>query len=220
MFKVVALILSLLFIPLQGQNYCLKESLERVETGDYIVYEASRFYTLVYVKSKQPPLMTFEEVSIATDCVASMKQGNGAFDFPEWLKEGALNSSSWVTYTFDFNKGTILRSYSHSRKSQQAPSPLLSTLLNLSCKPSVTRKMTRKGTPWNPPLLFNGEKRAETTAQWSGCWPSDGSPLAAAALTLFTAEAPLLPLPYWIELHKDQKRILLRAIASGKKALL
>lgn len=216
MFKVFLTILVLLLFPLQGQNYCLRQSLEKAESGNYVVYEQARFYTLLYVKERKPNVIIIDETSVAADCIESMKRGSKAFDFVQWLKEGALNSSSWITYSVDLTTGTLLKSYSHVRKTQQAPSPLLSTLINLPCEKAVPRKMTKSGTAWNPPLPLDGRTLHEETSAWMAKWPADCSPLAGAMLLIYTAEPPLLPLPYWIEIEKDQKRLLLRAIASGK----
>lgn len=215
MFKVFAIILSFLLFPLQGQNYVLKESLQKAETGDYMVYETARFYTILYVTSKQDALITLEEISVAVDCINTLQGCKEPFDFVSFVKKGALNASAWMTYHCDLAKGSVLKTFSHTRKSEQAPSPLLATLINLPCTKPTTRKMTKKGTPWNPPLHFQGKAYHEVTEEWTGTWPQDGSPLAGAHLSLFTAKPPLLPLPYWIELQKDQRRVLLRSVASG-----
>ncbi|MEI6531255.1 MAG: hypothetical protein WCN87_00340, partial [Chlamydiota bacterium] len=155
MFKVFVMILALFLIPLQGQNYTLKESLQKAKTGDYIVYDAARFYTMLYVKSFKNELITLEEVSVAVDCINSMKTGSQPFDFVSWLKKGAYNASSWLTYTCDLEKGKILQTFSSTKKTSQAPSPLLATLLNLSCTKAACRKTTKQGALWNPPLPLN-----------------------------------------------------------------
>ncbi len=218
MFKVFVMILSLFLFHLQGQNYTLKESLQKAEVGDYIVYDTARFYTMLYVKSFKNDLVTLEEVSVAVDCINSMKTGSQPFDFVSWLKKGAYNASSWITYTFDLDKGKILHTFSCTKKTNQSPNTLLATLLNLSCTKAPSRKMTKKGALWNPPLPFNGSLLKKDTEEWKALWPNDGSLLAGSHLTLFTAEPPLLSLPYWIELQKDQRRVLLRAFASGNLA--
>lgn len=216
MFKVFLTILVLLLFPLQGQNYCLRESLEKAESGNYVVYEQARFYTLLYIKERQQNFIIIDEVSVAAACIESMKRGSQPFDFVQWLKGGSLNSSAWITYSADLTTGLLLKTYSHVRKTEQSPNPILSTLMNLSCEKATLRKMAKNGTFWNPPLPFEGGILHNDTSAWRAKWPSDASPLSGADLIIYTAEPPLLPLPYWIEIDKEQKRILLRAIASGR----
>jgi hypothetical protein len=197
MFKAFFSILVFFLFPLQG--FSLRESLEKAHTGDFIVYEASRLYTFIRVRAKKDHFIVFDEIVISTDCLKSLQKS-----FPEWFKEGALNHASWMIYEVDLKKAQILKSYSRTKQTSEEAKDgcFLSKLLQLSCE-------AKEGS-WSPPLPPNFEGPSK---QWAGLWPHDGSLLSEASVTCFTAS---LPFPYWIEIKKDKKRFLMRAVANGQ----
>ena len=183
---------------MQGFSYSLKESLETVAVNDYIVYEGARLYTVIHVRGKSQTHVVFDEIVISTDCLKSLQ-----LTFSEWIKEKAPNNASWMSYEVDLKNAQVVKSYSRTKRTNQDVKEgcFLTTLLRLQCE--------EEPASWTAPLPNHFEG---PTKRWTGHWPHDGSLLADANVICFTGKEAF---PYWIEVRKERKRFLLRAVANG-----
>lgn len=202
----------------------LKNQLIDAHSGDFVVTAQGKMRTLFLIRSIDNQLLHIEEVSLP--------EGK-APEWKKWIKNGALNHTSWVSYTIDLTHGKVSDRYSfpHGCFREKAPdSQLFATLLHLPFKKVSDRRRKKIGARtmhnrdnptlfWQPRLFSNGEKVSGALFDaWEAYWPQDQSDLAGKKVTIYLpqkkGEYPSY-LPYWLEVAVISKPHL-RIVDSGK----
>ncbi|HSX10728.1 MAG TPA: hypothetical protein VLF94_03305 [Chlamydiales bacterium] len=213
---------SLLF----GNDFRLKERLEKAKNGDYIVAEAGKMITLLAVRSSTPNTLILEEISAP---VNNLKKRPASWG--EWVKAKAPGHTSWSMIEIDLQTGQVLECYSFSRSAWVQVSQnesLIATLLQLPMKAIAEDKRKRIGPPpldgqsdfrklWNPPLIFEGKKvEVGNFDVYETTWPKDGSELANQLVSLYFDKEKRFPLPFWVQVDTAHATAAMRTIDSGK----
>ena len=210
--------------PLSADSLLLKNQLNGANPGDFVVTAQGKMRTLFLIRSVNKQLIHIEEVSLP--------EGR-ALNWNEWVKNGAPNHTSWVSYTIDLTLGKTSDRYSfpHGCFREKAPdSQLFATLLHLPFKKVSDRRRKKIGARtlhnrdnptlfWQPRLINNGEKISGALFDaWEAYWPQDQSDLAGKKITIYLpqkrGEYPSY-LPYWLEVAVMSKPHL-RIVDSGK----
>ena len=220
---------SFLITSVFSLDFPFLHRLEKAKSGDYIVLEANNTITLLAIRSVNSRTLVLEEITAPSQ---SLK--NRPASWSAWVKNNAPGHTSWSMTEIDLRDKQVLECYSFSKSAWVTLSrqeSLLATLLHLPLKPirnDQRRKIgppprdgeTDRRAPWNPPLIFNGQKLESALFEvFEAAWPQDGSELAGKNVSLYFDSASRSPLPYWIQVETNHATASVRAIDSGKNLI-
>ncbi|MBI5272631.1 MAG: hypothetical protein HY861_01440 [Chlamydiia bacterium] len=218
--------LVLLFLSSTLHPSPLQERLKTAQSGDYLVLEGGKRFTVISVHSITCSSLVLEEISVPSSHLKAPPPS-----WPEWVEAGAPGHSSWSMIELDIPNGTILECYSFTRQAwiQIAPNEsLLATLLRLPLSPLSYDKRRHIGPPpphgeldtrklWEPPIVFEGQKKMDVHCDaYETTWPQDNSVLAGTTLLLYFDRDLCFPFPSWIQIEATPLALSLRAIDAGK----
>lgn len=212
---------------LQSPPFSLHQKFLNGKAGDYIVTAQLGHYTLLFIQSLTSDTLVLEEITIPEKLI-NLKE----IDWQLWLDQQAVGHTSWMLYTFDRQKGSLIACFSYSNKGwiyltqeEQFLSQLLHLPLHLVSKeerkkigPAPERDELDRRPVWVPPVIINGKKISKPSIEvFSTKWPDDRSPLSSCTIELyFNKDDPSFAFPYWIEVKTPHYAFKMRGIDSGK----
>lgn len=222
--------LLLCLIPIflcAGQDYLLKENLERAESGDFVVIAQGNSYTLFHILNVQKPILQVEEITIPAAIACTTVQS-----WREWVANNAPQNTSWVHYRIDLSKNEIANYYSFTKNgsfSVPEADNFLGTLLKLKLEP-IPYPMRRKVGPpqrgqsernlWQPKMIVDGQPQPGVIFDaYATVWPKDGGPISGKTIEVYLPQdAGLYPayFPYWLQTKGMAGQANVRVIDSGK----
>lgn len=221
------LLLPLLcLLPFALSAMTIKDKLARAQTGDFVVTEQNKIYSILLVRNVSPTSIQFEEVSVPQNKI-NLKETS----WKTWLDQKSPGHSSWMTYEIDFVQEALTEGYSFSQKQWlhlDESEYLLAKLLTLPLKKVPLSKQRKIGPPprgdeadrrvvWVPPMAVNGQKQKNPKFDvYEGKWPKDDSYLSECTIVLyFDASNPEFPFPYWLEVSNGHYTFKLKTLDSG-----
>ena len=220
------LLIFLCFTVLNAESLPFLDRLQQAKSGDYIVLEANNIVTLLAIRSINQKTLILEEISVPSRILQ-----HKPVSWAAWVRGNAPGHTSWSMVEIDLKEQQILECYSFSRSAWIALSrqeSLLATLLSLPLTPVQSQERRKIGpppqegetdrrAPWNPPLVYNGQKLESVLFDvYKTLWPQDGSELSGKTVSLYFDQASRSPLPYWIQVDTAHASASVRAIDSGK----
>lgn len=209
------------------RSYTLKEKIMNARSGDYIVTEQAKTYSLLLIRLLTGSTLTLEEISIPEDKIDLKKT-----TWREWVKKRAPGNTSWIIYTIDLDKNKLINSYSYSKKGWlyiDESEYFFAKLLTLPLQRTPEDQKRRIGPPplsgevdnrsaWFPPMFYEGKKveNAVFDTRYTK-WPEDDSRLSGSIIDLyFDARNNLFPFPFWIEVKDGHFTFKIRTVDGGR----
>ena len=214
-----------LILLLLCSSFKMADRLLDGKPGDYIVTQQDRNYSLLFVREIRNDAFLFEEITVPTHLINASSP-----HWKKWLLQGAAGHTSWVQYEIDPNTFHLLEAYSFSKNAWiylDETEYMLSKLLSLPLSPISKEERKKIGPPpsndetdrrklWNPPFVFEGEKKSSASEAWKTLWPQDSSLLSACQITLYFPPKELSLFPSWIEANNGHFSYAIKLIDSGK----
>lgn len=190
--------------------------------GDYVVAEQKGLIAVLIIRDIDKQLLILEEIDVP------LNQQPSQLNWKEWVYQGAPGHTAWISYLIDLNKGSLLKSYSHTKESWLSLTGsfnFLPDLLNLSLSPLLPEDRKKIGPPptdsepdrrslWVPPMTFEGQKvRNFPLKVFYTYWPKDDSPLTGCKIELYFSQ---FFFPYWIDISLPHYRFNIRILDSGQ----
>ncbi len=249
--KLVAVFLSLLFLGVNQALFAaeatqhtsrkdtkdhllLKNNLKQAKSGDYLVTEHGKNYTILAIKGLDKEGLKIEEISVpAVSIKGQRSNGSSPFSWKSWLNSGAKGNTCRILYHIDLEEGVIKQAFSFSKNewiSMPQSQNFFSTLLNLQLsmvKDEERRKIgppPTDGTPdrrkvWQPPLIIDGKAVANVSFDVLRTrWPADGGELSGKIIEVYLPkESAKYPsyFPYWLQVMGVIGKANLRIVDSG-----
>ena len=219
---IIANMLLAILIASQILTSTLKEKFDSSCSGDYIVTEQDKVYSLLAVRESSKERLVLEEFTLSAHKAKKIK-------WQKWILDGAPNHSSHILYDIDLVDNQMRRVYSVSRNaylSHEAAS-FIPTLIALPLETLSDGQRKKIGLApgegpdmrkcWNPPLVRGGKRQAGTRFDVKRAhWPKDGTLLAEKELDLyFDSSHPRFPFPNWIEITDGSNTFKIRCVDSG-----
>jgi hypothetical protein len=214
-------------MDLKGE-YILRENMQKVLPGDFIVAFQNKAYTLFMIYAKENETLTIEEASVPQ----SMMGGNVP-SWREWFASGAPGSTCWIRYKLNLQTSQIQDAYSftqHSWVTLSGANNILAKLINLNFAWIPTEERKKAGSQpamglldrrpiWQPRLIVNGSQIPGIPFDgWKARWPKDGSDLSSKLIEIYLPSATSgYPgyFPYWLEVQGMVGSAKVRIIDSG-----
>jgi hypothetical protein len=210
-------------------SFVLKTNLDKAKTGDYLVTNQYKNYTLLLVKGRENNTLMIEEITIPAASVSKEK----GFSWKQWVQNGCLANTARVVYYIDLQTGTVKQTFSISKNEwiniSQSQS-YLTTLLNLKLTkikdidrkrigPAPSSDSIDRRKIWNPPLIVEGQTIAGVPFDaWRTHWPKDGSELSGKTIEIFLPkDSDKYPsyFPYWLQISGIIGKAKIRIVDSG-----
>jgi len=205
--------------------FSLKDKiLEKGKPGDYMITEQGGTLALLMVRFLSQDYLILEAVDIP-------KMDYKHTSWKEWISQGALGHTAWVSYMLDLKQDRLLEIYSHSQGSwlyADDPHNFLSKLLALPLYETPEFKRKRIGPPpgegeidrrsfWYPSVIFEGtEKDKPPITTWSSCWPQDDSIISNCDVMVYFSDTTF---PYWMEIQSPHYRAAIKTVDAGANLL-
>lgn len=224
----VFLLVVLTFAADLKAEYILRENMQKVLPGDYIVAFQNKAYTLFMIYAKQGPILTVEEVSVPQNFLR-----NGQPDWREWLSNGAPGSTCWIRYRLNLQTSQIMDAYSFTQQgwvNLSGANNILAKLINLDFQKIPFEERKKAGAQpalgildrrpvWQPRLMVNGSQIEGVPFDgWKARWPKDGSELSAKLIEIYLPSPESgypAYFPYWLEVQGMIGSAKVRIIDSG-----
>ncbi|MDR3624670.1 MAG: hypothetical protein P4L16_05980 [Chlamydiales bacterium] len=213
----------------------LKTQFQKAHPGDFIVLEHDHTITFMHIHAKNDNTLLLEEVNLPEKALKDLRK-KPSFSWNSWFQNGSAKNTSWIMYEISLNSGTILKSYSFTRRCLLNPSQIenfLPTLLNLPFTkiPEQNRKRVGRAPPsgerdkrplWQPRMIVNGKVIPNIAFDgWKTTWPKDASPLSGTVVEIYLPanykDAPTY-FPYWLQVSDTLATAKIRLIDSGENA--
>lgn len=210
-----------------GKPFTLKEKIMSARSGDFIVTEQAKTYSLLVIRLLTGSTLTLEEITIPENKIDLSKT-----NWREWVKKRAPGHTSWIIYTIDLEKNKLIDCYSYSKKGWlyiEESEYFFAKLITLSLLPTPEEQKRRIGPPplsgerdnraiWIPQICFDGKKVKNPSFDVRYAkWPQDDSRLSGSVIDLyFNAENSLFPFPFWIEVKDGHFTFKIRTIDGGR----
>lgn len=206
----------------------LKQQFASAQSGDYVVAEQNKTYTLMHIHSRAEDQLFVEEISVPH------YQLKFPMDWRKWIAAQAPGNTSWVLYQIDLRNGTVVKAYSFTTRGwskEVGIQQYLPTLLQLTLTaiPDSERKRIgpaplpgdiERRSLWNPPAYYLGEKKDDVKfTAWRAVWPKDQSELSGRTIDLYLANADSgypTYFPYWVEVRGVANQAKLRVKDTGR----
>lgn len=227
-FKTVLLFIFTFNILNSSEELILKDNLQRVSPGNYLVTAQNKNYTVLLIRSKDNNYLNIEEISVPSQHISEK-----SFSWKQWIEKGAAGNTCWVMHSIYLPSGRIQKSFSFT-KNQWVSIPesqnFLSTLLNLHFKliPIAERKKvgpkphsdSQDRRPiWQPPMIVDGQKIPGIMFDgWRTHWPKDGTELSDKLIEIYLPKEStkyLSYFPYWLQVSGWIGKAKVRIIDSG-----
>jgi hypothetical protein len=218
-----------LSIYVQAQDTLfLRDNLQKTQPGDYLVLSSNKTDTLMHIYDKRGQLLTIEEITIPESKHPS------AFNWKEWIAQGAPNNTSWVMYEIDTVNGEMTRYYSFTKGGWFEISDsdnFLSKLLNLRFTKIPEKSRKRVGPKpisgpdwrpmWQPSMIVEGQKvQGLRFDAWRTKWPKDASDLSGRTIEIYLPQDNqhyATYFPYWLQINGAIGKAKVRIIDSGNQ---
>ncbi len=214
-----------LVVTLLCSSFKMADRLLEGSPGDYIVTLQDRNYSLLFLREIRTDAFLFEEITVPTHLI-----NKSSPPWKEWLLKGASGHTSWVQYEIDPKTFQLLEAYSFSKNGWlylDETDYILSKLLSLPLSPILANDRKKIGPApredeidrrklWNPPFVFEGQKKTASSEAWKTFWPQDNSLLSACQITLYFPPKDLSTFPSWIEASNGHFSYAIKLIDSGK----
>lgn len=201
------------------------DKLLEASSGDYIVTEQDKNYSLLLLREKKTESVVFEEVSIPCN-----KIHLAGMDWEDWMTLGAPEHSSWIQYEIDLHNFKLIECYSVSKRGwlqMDESEHFFSKLLSLSLVqipqderkkvgPSPTQGDIDRRPLWVPSLLISSKKTKIPCETMKAFWPKDDSLLSSCSISLYFPNKSLSSFPIWIEASNGHFSYSIRGIYFGK----
>ncbi|HSX13168.1 MAG TPA: hypothetical protein VLE96_01950 [Chlamydiales bacterium] len=216
-------IFLLLFLCSSFANPTLQTFLLNGKSGDYIVTQAGKLFTVVHLRSIDENQLIIEEISGPNSFVTD--------SWASWVKNKAPGHTSWSILEIDSKNGQVLDCYSVSKNMHVKISKnesILATLLQLSLVPIQNEDRRRIGPPpldgepdfrkiWNPKFVFEKKTNHGTVCDaYTAIWPNDGSEIEGRSITLYFDQAHKIPFPCWIDIETTHVTGRIHVVDSGQ----
>jgi len=218
-------ILLFLFFPFFCFSWQLKEKFINADEGDFVVITQNENSSILFIRNKENPLITFEEISFPSHKI-------GKIQWQKWIDEGAPGATSWIFFTIDLQKGSLVKAYSYTHQTWirgLQKESFLTQLLNLSLIPIEENERKRIGPPpvsdevdrrpiWHPAICFEGKKIVKPLCEaWKTNWPQDESELSEKKIDLYFSKIhPRFPFPVWLQISDGMGSFKIRVLDAGK----
>jgi hypothetical protein len=214
------------FFPLLGNEFFLRDNLQKALPGDYIVTSSCKTETLFHIYAKNDHTLTIEEIS-----VPESKRPKG-ISWKQWVVNQAPGNTNWVMYEINLHTGQMGRYYSFTKKNWfEIPEAdnFLGKLLSLKFM-SIDSKLRKRMGPkapagpdqrpfWQPTMIVEGQKKQGVLFHaWQTRWPRDNSDLAGKIIEIYTPQdTNRYPsyFPYWLQINGVTGKAKIRIIDSG-----
>lgn len=215
----------MLFFSSPMHALSLKEKFKVGESGDFIVTERDKTYTIYLFRSLEGSLLGLDEISMPSH------KKRKKIVWKPWLEAGAKGATSYLQYTIDIDTQTVKKCYSKTRNAYvpvEGSDSLLLTLLTLDLKRIPLSERKKIGPPqnagpdmrkiWNPPHIINGKTlKFPRFGAYDATWPKDTTELSGKQIELyFDQKNPTFPFPYWIQISDWSNTFKMRIVDSGR----
>ncbi|NGX46837.1 MAG: hypothetical protein K1000chlam3_00203 [Chlamydiae bacterium] len=207
-------------------NVTIKDRLLKATPGDFIITEQGKSYSLLLVRSIEPPHLTLEEIIVDQSNIDLKK-----INWKNWIENRAPGADSWTAFALDIEKNTLVRSYSFLENQWlfiEKSDYFFGKLLSLSFQPTRDNERKKIGPApmpgeidrrkfWKPQLVREGKKHKKCEYEvLRAKWPSDKTQLAGCIFELYLdVQESTFPFPYWMEVQHPHYTFKIRAIDSG-----
>jgi len=222
MAKFLLIISTIFLLPLWGSVRSIEERLLSAKSGDYIVLEQSKLFSLLLIADLSEGHLILEEINVP----ASQKKKSESWS--QYYKKGAPGASSHLLHEINLKEHKLIRSYSLTKRTFLAADPFLTQLFAMPLSPIAREDRKRIGPPsltesldtrkiWNPPVVIEGKriKKRECLA-YQTRWPKDETLLSRKFINLyFDKFRPDFPFPCWMEVSDGSNTLKMRCVDTG-----
>lgn len=209
-------------------DFILRNNMQKVMPGDFIIAFQNKAYTLFMIYAKQNQVLTIEEVSVPQNRI-----GNNFSSWRDWYSSGAPGNTCWIRYRLNLQTGQVLDAYSFTQQgwfSFSSANNILAKLINLDFQPIPLSERKKAGAQpplggldrrptWQPRLIVDGAQIPGIAFDgWKARWPRDNSDLDSKLIEVYlpspTSGYPGY-FPYWLEVQGMIGSAKVRIVDSG-----
>lgn len=209
----------------------LRENITKANSGDYIVTNQGKNYTILLIREKSPSELLMEEITVPS----CRFPGDEYNRWKNWIEEGAPGHTGWFIYQLNTDSGTMKHAFSYLKNSWfeiSSADNFLSGLLNLNfdyISPQNRKHVGPRNTSgsivrqqrkiWQPQMIAEGQIIPDVQfSAWKTYWPKDGGDLSGKLIEIYIPEDDdRYPsyFPYWLQISGIVGKAKIRIVDSG-----